>query len=308
MGPSRRRRRACWPRTSGRRWTYAGDARGARTAVAGADARRVPRAGRSRAATADLRRGRPSRRAIRCRRRCTTPRSRPPASTPSTCRWRPPTSTTSSPSPRAFDVRGASVTAPFKLGRLAGRGRDRRRWRPPRRRQHAAAARPAAGRAATPTSRASWRRSPDATCAARRVAVLGAGGAARAVAAALAGRAARASPSTPGAPTPPRAVGRRAPASTAGAVAAGRRRWDLLVNTTPVGTDAATSTRVPLALDGAARRPARLRPRLQPAGDGAAARAPARSAPTTIGGLPMLVAQAAAQFAWWTGHTPSRPR
>ena len=76
--------------------------------------------------------------------------------------------------------------------------------------------------------------------------------------------------------------------------------WDVLVNTTPVGT-APRVDDAPLALAGD------LRGRLvydlvyHPIETRLLATARALGA-DTIGGLPMLVAQAAAQFSWWTGQ------
>ncbi|MYK89012.1 MAG: type I 3-dehydroquinate dehydratase [Acidobacteria bacterium] len=137
-----------------------------------------------------------------------------------------------------------------------------------------------------------------------RATVLGSGGVARAAAFALRGagadvtvcarrpeRAAAVADVAPGtrtAPLPPR------PAS-----------WDLLVNTTPLGTWPAAG-RSPLPdgpFDG------RLvydlvynPPETRLMADAA------RAGCDTIGGLDMLVAQAVRQFAWWTGETPSADR
>ena len=82
--------------------------------------------------------------------------------------------------------------------------------------------------------------------------------------------------------------------------------WDMLVNTTPVGTTPHV-TDAPLALDGD------LTGRLvydlvyNPPETALLSRARSRGA-DTLGGLPMLVAQAAAQFTWWTGAAPSLSR
>lgn len=129
-----------------------------------------------------------------------------------------------------------------------------------------------------------------------RAAVLGAGGVARAAAVALAGRGARVSVCA-------RAVGKaRGVADLVGAEAeplpprAGS--WDLLVNTTPIGTwpdvDATPLPGGPF--DGRVvydlvynPRETRLMAEARAAGCAA------------IGGLPMLVAQACRQFEWWTG-------
>ena len=134
-----------------------------------------------------------------------------------------------------------------------------------------------------------------------RATVLGAGGAARAAAFALRGegaavtvcarrpeRAAAVAEVAPGvltAPTPPR------PGS-----------WDLLVNTTPLGTWPEVE-RSPLPdgpFDGRLVYDLVYNPReTRLLGDAA------RGGCVTIGGLDMLVAQAVLQFAWWTGETPS---
>jgi shikimate 5-dehydrogenase len=80
-----------------------------------------------------------------------------------------------------------------------------------------------------------------------------------------------------------------------------RGSWDLLVNTTPVGThpDVARSPVDAGDLDGALvydlvynPRPTRL------------LRDAAAAGCRTLDGLDMLVAQAVRQFAWWTGVTP----
>lgn len=134
-----------------------------------------------------------------------------------------------------------------------------------------------------------------------RATVLGAGGVARAAAFALHGEGAnvticarrseraaavaRLTPGTRAAPLPPR------PGS-----------WDLLVNTTPLGTWPAVE-RSPLPdgpFDG------RLVYDLvyNPLETRLMADA-ARAGCDTLGGLDMLVAQAVRQFAWWTGESPS---
>jgi 3-dehydroquinate dehydratase/shikimate dehydrogenase len=134
-----------------------------------------------------------------------------------------------------------------------------------------------------------------------RAAVLGAGGAARSVVVALiaagavvtvharrpeaARTLAEATGAAPGAWPPPEDA------------------WDLLVNTTPVGTApdiAATPLRFSGRLDG------RLVYDLvyNPTDTALLRQAGARGA-DCLGGLPMLAAQAAAQFAWWTGLPPA---
>ena len=197
-----------------------------------------------------------------------------------------------------LDLRGASVTAPFKERVVAGlAGRD------PLVEQVGAAN----------TLRAcdgGWRglntdvpgflqplegRLALAGC---RAAVLGAGGVARGVAVALAGRGARV---TVCARNLRKAAG---VARIAGAAAAGlpprRGSWDLLVNTTPVGTypDAGATPLPGGPFDGRLVYDLVYNPRET------RLLAEARAAGCeTIGGLPMLVAQACRQFEWWTGST-----
>jgi shikimate 5-dehydrogenase len=75
--------------------------------------------------------------------------------------------------------------------------------------------------------------------------------------------------------------------------------WDVLVNTTPVGTTPALDAS-PIVLDG--RLDGRLvydlvyNPR-----ETALLRQARRLGAATLDGLPMLAAQAALQFTWWTG-------
>ena len=109
------------PEHVGSCWTYGGNgvAPGQVTVDRLRDEFRV---GARRRVDAGLRRRRPARSAIRCRRPCTTPRSPRPASTASTCRARRPTSTTSSPSPTCLGIAGASVTAPLQGGRARASG------------------------------------------------------------------------------------------------------------------------------------------------------------------------------------------
>ncbi len=137
----------------------------------------------------------------------------------------------------------------------------------------------------------------------RRAAVVGAGGSARSVVQGLTSRGARVS-----------VHARRAEAAqslaAAGQVTAGpwpvpRGSWDLLVNTTPVGTypdvdrSPVAAEDLPGGLDGALvydlvynPRPTRL------------LREAAAAGCRTLDGLDMLVAQAVRQFVWWTGVTP----
>lgn len=131
----------------------------------------------------------------------------------------------------------------------------------------------------------------------RRVAVIGAGGAARAVLVALASRGARA---TVHARRPEAAA---ALGAALGADAAGLPpppgSWDVLVNATSAGTwPDSEATPLPAAcLDGdlvydLVYNPPRTRLLREAADRGC----------RTIGGLEMLVAQAAAQFTWWMGR------
>jgi shikimate dehydrogenase len=137
----------------------------------------------------------------------------------------------------------------------------------------------------------------------RRAAVVGAGGSARSVVSGLVSRGARVSVHARR-PEAAQALADRAQV-TAGPWPVPRGSWDLLVNTTPVGThpdvdrspvDAAD---LPVGLDGALvydlvynPRPTRL------------LRDAATAGCRTLDGLDMLVAQAIRQFAWWTGVTP----
>jgi len=132
-----------------------------------------------------------------------------------------------------------------------------------------------------------------------RAAVVGAGGSARSVVSGLKSRGAAVSVHAR------RADAAQALASAAGVAAGGwpvpRGSWDLLVNTTPVGTFPDVD-RTPVdrdALDGRLvydlvynPRPTRL------------LRDAAAAGCRTLDGLDMLVAQAVRQFAWWTGVTP----
>jgi len=135
-----------------------------------------------------------------------------------------------------------------------------------------------------------------------RVTVLGAGGAARAVAVALGAAGAIVT-----------LCGRRAELADAVARIAGARvapwppapgSWDILVNATPVGTHPRVdeSPLPEAALDrGLVYDLVYNPPRTRLLADAAARGC------RTIGGLDMLVAQAQAQFAWWTGvHPPER--
>ena len=133
-----------------------------------------------------------------------------------------------------------------------------------------------------------------------RSTVLGAGGAARAVAVALASRGGRV---TVCARRPERAaVVARLADGTVGTLPPRPGSWDLLVNTTPVGTaPGVTATPVPAASLCGGRtvydlvyNPGRTRFLREAAAVGC----------ETIGGLDMLVEQAVRQFEWWSGSRP----
>ncbi len=198
----------------------------------------------------------------------------------------------------AFRVRGVSVTAPYKLD------------------AHRASAGPSSATrlGAINTLRhtgAGWEgRNTDIegflaplagrTLRGARVSVLGAGGAARGVAAALFAEGATV-----------RLHARRRDAARATAAACGvvagpwppDDDWNILVNATPVGT-APRVDDTPLRLSGS------LAGRLvydlvyNPP-ETTLVRQARRHGADVLGGLPMLVAQAAAQFHWWTGQQPS---
>jgi 3-dehydroquinate dehydratase/shikimate dehydrogenase len=197
---------------------------------------------------------------------------------------------------RAFRVQGVSVTAPFKQDAFAEVAAP------------ADADRRLGAVNTLRTSAGGWEgRNTDVEgflaplagheLTGRAVAVLGAGGAARAVVPALVGRGARVT-----------VHARRAEAAAALAALTGAAAgpwppatgWDVLVNTTPAGTWPAIDA-MPIALDRS------LAGRLvydlvyNPSETALTARARQLGA-DVLGGLPMLVAQAAAQFQWWTGH------
>lgn len=199
----------------------------------------------------------------------------------------------------AMQVRGASVTAPFKLDAFALAGatdEEGRRTRAVNTLRRSGGAweglntdlagfmAPLAGR--LPLAKA-------------RATVLGAGGAARSVAVGLVGAGATVT-----------VAARRHDQAEAVARLTGARvgewppapgSWDLLVNATPIGTypHHDQSPISASALDGQlvydlVYNPPRTRLLTDAAATGC----------DTIGGLDMLVAQAQAQFAWWTGVRP----
>jgi shikimate dehydrogenase len=138
--------------------------------------------------------------------------------------------------------------------------------------------------------------------AGRRATVLGAGGAARSVALAL-GRAGAQVTIAARRPEPAAEVAARAGAAVASWPPA-PGSWDLLVNATPIGTwpEVDRSPLAPGSLDGQlvydlVYNPPRTRLLADAAAHGC----------EVIGGLDMLVAQAAAQFTWWTGAPSPDP-
>ncbi|MFN2447103.1 MAG: shikimate dehydrogenase [Vicinamibacterales bacterium] len=195
----------------------------------------------------------------------------------------------------AFDVRGASVTAPFKveaferadesdavsrrIRALNTLKRDGRRW------------------IGCNTDVAGFLRPLDGvTLHGTRATILGAGGAARAVALALASAGALV---TVCARRPGEAAAVAGLAGgTAGAWPVQPGTWDLLINATPAGTfpDLDDTPVAPGAFTGRlvydlVYNPAETRLLRDAAAAGLA----------TLGGLEMLVAQAQQQFEWWTG-------
>jgi shikimate dehydrogenase len=196
----------------------------------------------------------------------------------------------------AMDLRGASVTAPFKVpafelaGAVDADGRQARAVNTLRRQEARWEGRntDAAGFMAPLASRGSL--------AGQRAVVLGAGGAARAVAMALRDAGAAV---TIAARRDSQAAELAAHAGVAWtAWPPPAASWDLLVNATPVGTAPRVeeSALDPAHLDGRVVYDLVYNPPQTRLLSDAASRGC-----QTIGGLDMLVAQAAAQFAWWTG-------
>jgi shikimate dehydrogenase len=195
----------------------------------------------------------------------------------------------------AVGLRGASVTAPFKVdafglaGAVDEEGQQARAVNTLRRRDGAWEGRntDAAGFMAPLASR---------TLRGRRATGLGAGGAARSVAMALRGAGARVSISARRAERAEDVAARAGASVTPWPPPPGS--WDLLVNATPIGTSP-ENDQSPVAsetLDGGlvydlVYNPPRTRLLADAAARGC----------EVIGGLDMLVAQAAAQFTWWTG-------
>lgn len=200
----------------------------------------------------------------------------------------------------AFGIQGASVTAPFKLeafracgdvdvaARRTGAVNTLRRtaagWEG-RNTDGAAFLAPLAGRV-------DW--------GGTRVSVLGAGGAARTVATMLRGTGARVL-----------VHARNHAAALAVATATGtdaalwppEADWDVLVNATPVGTFPGVGDS---PLPGGPFPGRLVYDLVYNPPETRLLRDAARAGCETIGGLDMLVAQADAQFTWWTGHPPTR--
>lgn len=195
----------------------------------------------------------------------------------------------------AVGLRGASVTAPFKVpafdlaGAVDAEGQQARAINTLRMRD---------GRWEGRNTDAAGFMAPLASrdLAGQRVTVLGAGGAARSVAMALRQAGARVTIAARRRDRAEEVAARAGAAVTDWPPAPGT--WDLLVNATPIGTSPAIGES-PLpaeSLDG------RLVYDLvyNPPRTTLLALAAARGC-EVIGGLDMLVAQAAAQFSWWTG-------
>lgn len=200
----------------------------------------------------------------------------------------------------AFGVQGASVTAPFKIDAFT----------------HAAtrdAEAEVSGAVNTLRRQgAAWSgRNTDAAAflaplesaapiAGSRVAVLGAGGAARTVAGALRRRGAQVT-----------VHARRQESARVVAAASGvetgawppEAAWDVLVNATPVGTWPAVDAS---PLPGGPFHGRLVYDLIYNPPETRLLRDAAHAGCAVIGGLDMLVAQAEAQFAWWTGHPPPR--
>jgi 3-dehydroquinate dehydratase/shikimate dehydrogenase len=197
----------------------------------------------------------------------------------------------------ALGLSGASVTAPFKRDAAA-----------------TAAVRDATVEALGVAN--TLRREPDGSWAARntdvegflrplagvplagtRVSVLGAGGAARAVVAALAGRGASVTVHARR-PEAAQEVADRFGAAI-GSWPPVPGSWQVLVNTTPVGTyPRAGELPIPASIV----RGGTVYDLVYNPPDTALIEAAAANGCRTIGGLAMLVGQAARQFEWWTGH------
>ncbi len=210
----------------------------------------------------------------------------------------------------AMGVEGASVTIPFKLHALrAARGTD--------------AVAMAVGAANTLRRSTGDRGDWEATntdvdgflepldgvfprgLGGVRAAVLGAGGSARAVVTALVSRGAHVTVHARRADQA-QAVAQQGGAGP-GAWPPAPGSWDLLVNSTPLG---GAGRRRESPLDGEAFHGASATGRVvydlnYGEGDSALIEDARRAGCTVLDGLPMLIAQAERQFAWWTGQRPS---
>ena len=135
-----------------------------------------------------------------------------------------------------------------------------------------------------------------------RVSILGAGGAARAVAVALADRGARVTVHAR------RLEQAREVAALCGGTASKTApeagEWDLLVNATPIGTDPAQGQ---LPVPSAALKGGLVYDLVYNPPRTALLEAAAAAGCEVLGGLGMLVAQAALQFEWWTGMAAPKP-
>jgi 3-dehydroquinate dehydratase/shikimate dehydrogenase len=180
----------------------------------------------------------------------------------------------------AFDVRGASVTAPFK-GDAASAAASRDTAT-----DAVGAAntlkRTAGGWAAANTDAAGFLDTlQDVELAGARAAVIGRGGASRAVAHALAGAGAEVT-----------TLGR-------GDLDRASEPWDLLVNATPVGTSPGVTASV---IAGRAIRARRVYDLVYNPAPTQLMRDAAAAGAAVTGGMPMLVAQACRQFEFWFGR------
>lgn len=201
----------------------------------------------------------------------------------------------------AFDLRGASVTAPFKeavmtsqvktddIGRKVGAVNTLRKTE--------------RGWEGTNTDVAGFLDPLDGklTLKGCRATILGAGGAARGVAVALSTAGAQVSISARQAERAKTVASLVGGATCAFPPATGS--WDLLVNTTPLGTypNVDSSPVSAAALDGALVYDLVYNPPVTKLLSDAEA-----AGCEVVGGLGMLVAQAERQFAWWTGTPPAR--
>ena len=187
-------------------------------------------------ATRRLRARRIARSRIRCRRRCTTRRSARRAIDAVYLPLAAADADDFVTFARAFDLKGASVTIPFKVALFDRGGRGRCRRAAHRRDQHDSHRRAAAGSAATPTRAAFLeplaRSRVDCTA---RASQFSAPAARRAPSPSRSRRAAPTSPSTRA--TAAKAQGRRddRPRQRSGDLPPAPGSWDVLVNCTPVG-------------------------------------------------------------------------